>query len=103
MKKDGLTTVQAENLLKQYGLNQLPSKSGVSAFTIFLRQFNNILAYLLIGAATLSFLVSDAVDGSLILFILFINAALGFSQEYKASKELEALKKLEVDMCRGGR
>lgn len=96
MENQGLTTLRAQSLLKQYGLNLLPQRQKGSAFKLFTRQFQNGLSWLLIIASLLSFLVGDRLDGLLILTILILNAALGFWQEYKASKELEALRKLEV-------
>lgn len=100
MERKGLTTQEAEGLLQKYGQNKLPEKKKVSFFIILFNQFNNILSYLLIGAAALSFFISDPIDAFLIIFILLLNALLGFWQEYKASKELEALRKMEVDKCR---
>ena len=51
----GLTTHQAEELLKKYGLNALPQKQNSSALKVFLKQVQNPLSYLLIGAVVLSF------------------------------------------------
>lgn len=92
----GLTSGQAEKLLVKYGQNELPSKQSYSIFKIFYSQISNALSILLFGAALLSFFVGDQTDGFLIILILSLNTALGFWQEYKASKELEALRKLEV-------
>ncbi len=67
---------------------------------VLIRQLQNPLSYLLLGAIILSFIIGDELDSILIGAILFLNTALGFWQEYKASKELEALRKLEVEYCR---
>ncbi|OGE19365.1 hypothetical protein A2967_01245 [Candidatus Daviesbacteria bacterium RIFCSPLOWO2_01_FULL_41_32] len=98
--KYGLTNEQAKEALNKYGPNQLPVKRQVSALKVLVRQLQNPLAYLLLGAIVLSFVIGDELDSILIGAILVLNSALGFWQEYKASKELEALRKLEVEYCR---
>src|SRR3990167_7464353 len=100
MENVGLTSVQARERLAQYGLNQLPGKSGSNILFLLLSQFNNFLVWLLLAAAGLSFFVGDFIDGFLILVILLLNSALGFWQEFKASKELEALRAMEVSVSR---
>lgn len=92
----GLSTSEAKNKLLEFGPNSLPEKSNFSVVTLFVSQFKNILSLILITASVLSFLVGDQIDGILILIILFLNSLLGFWQEFKASKELAALKRLEV-------
>lgn len=100
MSENGLSTSQSQELLKEYGLNELPAKETYSGLQLLISQFKNVLSILLIVAAVLSFLVGEKVDGFLILLILVMNAGLGFWQEFKASKELEALRKLEVTTTR---
>lgn len=100
MEQKGLTSTQAKEKLSEVGLNQLPSKKTYSAFKLFFAQFKNLMVWLLIFAAGLSYVVGHAMDGMLILIILSLNIGLGFWQEFKASKELEALRKLEVAMAR---
>lgn len=97
---NGLTSQKASKLQKIYGLNQLPQKQKTSALKVFIKQLQNPLAYLLTGAIVLSFVIGDKLDGILIGAILILNTILGFWQEYKASRELEALKKLEVEYAR---
>lgn len=96
----GLTSAKAQEALNKYGLNRLPQKSGVSALKILFRQIQNPFSVLLFGAVILSFVVGDVLDVFLIAAILVLNIVLGFWQEYKASKELEALKKFEVEFTR---
>lgn len=92
----GLTAKQAKEALVKYGPNILPKKSGYSALKIFINQLKNPFSVILIIAILLSLLVGDALDSFLIAAILILNIALGFWQEYKASKELEALRSFEV-------
>lgn len=96
MQHSGLSTQKAQELLKQYGPNRLPDKKTNTALKIFFSQIKNPLVLLLLFAGILSFFIGDQIDSFLIMLILFLNIGLGFWQEYKASKELEALRKLEV-------
>lgn len=100
MNNLGLTSSQALERLKKYGLNQLPDRSRIRLFDLVFSQFKNFLTLILIVAVTLSFLIGDRTDGVLILVILILNISLGSWQEYKASKELQALRKLEVSSSR---
>ncbi len=92
----GLSSAEARTRLLNSGLNKLPTKQGSSLFTLLLSQFNNFLVWLLLIAAIISLALGDNLDGILILTILLLNGFLGFWQEYKASKELEALRAMEV-------
>ncbi|TSC64241.1 MAG: Ca2+-transporting ATPase [Microgenomates group bacterium Gr01-1014_93] len=92
----GLTTFQAKEYLIKYGPNLLPDKSQFNTITLILSQFKNIFFWVLTVAMLLSFIFGDKTDGFLILTILLLNSALGFWQEFKASRELQALRKLEV-------
>lgn len=98
----GLTETEAQKRLAQNGSNKITTKSQVSWWKIFLAQFKNSLILILIGAAILIFFVyvfggqdpSDLVEGGLILGIILLITFLGFYQEFKAEKAIEALKKL---------
>lgn len=96
----GLTSTQARTYLEKYGPNQLPDKAATSFFDLLIAQFKNYLTLILIVASALSFVIGDQIDGFLILSILLLNVSLGFWQEYKASQELQALRKLEVATSR---
>lgn len=100
MERKGLSSTEAKLKLSEFGLNQLPSKKTYSVVKLLIAQFKNLLVWLLIFAALLSYFVGHVVDGILILVILSLNISLGFWQEFKASKELEALRKLEVAFAR---
>lgn len=100
MEIKGLTTGEAQEILKKVGSNELPSKKTYSVLKLISSQFKNLLIWLLIFSSLLSFLVGHATDSILILVILGLNIGLGFWQEFKASKELEALRKLEVAFSR---
>ncbi len=92
----GLTNTQAKALIKKYGLNKVETQGKRSFLTIFLSQFKNFFVYLLTAAALISFLVGEALDGTLILAIVFLNALFGLYQEWKADEALESLKRIMV-------
>ena len=92
----GLTNHQAQQALQKYGPNLLPQKGAISVLNTFVNQIKNPFSFVLTIAVTASFIVGDTIDGVLIGAILVLNTLLGFWQEFKASKELEALRKFEV-------
>ena len=96
----GLSTHHAQELLKQHGPNIIEEKSHHSILSVLGDQFKSFLTILLIIAAILSFFIGEALDGGLILTILFLNAAFGVYQEFKAEAALLALKKMTVSTVR---
>jgi P-type Ca2+ transporter type 2C len=90
----GLTNEEAERRLKKYGLNQLENRKGVSPITIFLSQFNDFIVWVLIAATIISGLMGEKADSITILIIVVMNAILGFIQEFRTEKSLEALQKM---------
>lgn len=93
-KKEGLTEKEAEARLKKYGYNEIKETKKISPIKIFLNQFNNIVIYILIFALAISIFLGETIDAIVIGAIVIANAILGFIQEYKAEKSIEALKKL---------
>ena len=96
----GLSLSEAENRLKKYGYNQLEEKEGVSPFMLFLGQFNNFIVWVLIAAAIVSGVLGEWIDALAIIAIVIINAIIGFIQEYRAEKSLEALQKMSAPFSR---
>jgi len=90
----GITSVEAENRLKKYGYNKLENKKKISALQIFLSQFNDFITWILIVATVLSGLMGEKADAITIFIIVIMNGVLGFIQEYRTEKSLEALSKL---------
>ncbi len=91
----GLSQVVAAQLLEKNGKNQLVEKKPPSIIIRFLNQFKDFMVIVLIVAAVVSFLVSGhAVDSIVIMAVVLMNAILGVTQESKAEKSLEALKKM---------
>lgn len=97
---NGLTSAQAEQFLKQYGLNVISEPPKKTIFIKFIEQFNNFLTLLLIGASVFSFFIGETVDGFLIVTIVILNAFFGLYQEAKAEESLKALKEMTVTKVR---
>ena len=92
----GLSTKEVEERLQRYGENILREEARETRLQVFLRQFKSVLIVILIIAAAVSFLVDAYLDAVAILIIVFLNALLGFSQEWQAGEAIEALKKMLV-------
>lgn len=90
----GLNEDEAKKRLKKFGPNELITKRKLSVPIIFLRQFSSFLVLMLLIAGIISFLIARTIDTSVIFVFLFIITILGFTQEYRAEKVMEALKKL---------
>lgn len=89
---DGLADAEAEQRLRQYGPNRLPQPPRTSALKRIARQFHNLLIYVLIVAAVLATLLGHAVDAMVILAVVLVNAGIGFVQEGRAERALEAIR-----------
>ncbi len=94
--KDGLSSEAAKERQKRYGLNVIERRKKINPLNIFLRQFKSFLILLLIFAVIISFAIGSMTDAIIISVILILNALLGFWQEYKAEKSVEAIKKFIV-------
>ncbi|MFQ5987318.1 MAG: calcium-translocating P-type ATPase, SERCA-type [Dehalococcoidia bacterium] len=90
----GLTEEEAKNRLKKFGFNELRKERRITALEIFASQFKSFLIIILIFASIISFLLGEITDATVISSIIVLNAILGFVQEYRAEKAIEALKKL---------
>jgi P-type Ca2+ transporter type 2C len=90
----GLSEAEIIRRQRKYGLNTLNTDKSVIWWKIFLAQFSNFLVGLLIFAALVSFFSGHLADSIIIFVILIINALIGFVQEYKAEKSMEALKQI---------
>lgn len=82
------------------GPNRLQDQATVRWPEIFLRQFASVLIFILAAAAVLSFFIGDKIDAAAIVAVIFLNAFLGFAQEWKAETALKGLKKMLSPRCR---
>jgi len=95
-EETGLNNQEAEERLKKYGENKLIKTRHFDAIKVFLNQFKSFLIIILIFAAVLSIFMKSIIDSIVILVIIFLNAGLGFFQEYKAEKAINELKGMMV-------
>jgi len=102
----GLSENEVNSRLEKYGYNELKKEEKISLLTLFFNQFKNILIIILLIAIVLSALVGEVVDAAIIGVIVVFCAVLGFIQEYRAERALEALKKMlspAITVLREGR
>ena len=95
--KTGLTTEEVNKRLEKYGQNKLKGKPKKSLFQLFLGQLQDVLIYVLIGAAVINIVahgLEGVTDAIIILAVVLINAVVGVVQESKAEKALEALQQM---------
>ncbi|MDP5291118.1 cation-transporting P-type ATPase [Oceanimonas sp. CHS3-5] len=88
----GLTAGEAAARLERQGPNRLPALPRVSPWRRLLRQFHNILIYVLLGSATITAALGHLADTLVILAVVLVNAAIGFLQEGKAERAMEAIR-----------
>ena len=102
----GLTSEQAAQRLATFGPNMLAAKKGKNPFVMFLLQFHQPLIYILIASGLVTFFLKEYVDSAVIFGVVFLNAVIGFVQEIKAVRALDALAKsvvTEAKVTRDGR
>jgi len=96
----GLSDTEAKARLAEHGPNRLQEQKKQSLLLLFAQQFTDLLIVILAIAAVISGLLGEWVDAIAIIAILVLNGVIGFVQEYKAEKALEALKKMTAPMAR---
>ncbi len=102
----GLSGEEVRRRQKEFGPNRVSARRGTPAWGKFLQQFNQPLVYILLLAAGVTAFLDEWVDSSVIFGVVFINAIVGFFQEAKAEKAIEALAKMvatETTVRRDGR
>lgn len=90
----GLSTGEAARRLEAHGANRLTPPAGKPLLVRFFSHFNNMLIYLLIVAAAVTALLGHWVDTGVIMGVVFINSFIGFMQEGKAERALDAIRNL---------
>ncbi len=89
---DGLSDQEVTNRRKLFGYNKITAQKKQSVLIRFLSQFNNPLIYILLASALVTGMFKDGlVDASIIAGVVLINAIIGFIQENKAEKSIQAL------------
>ena len=95
----GLTQEQAAQRLQQYGPNRLKPPQTRSPWLRFLGQFHNVLIYILLAAGAITALLGHWVDSGVIFGVVVINAIIGFLQEGKAEKAMDAIRNMLAPMA----
>jgi len=90
----GLTDEEAEQRLRRFGPNRLKPPPAPSRWRIFLRQFRSPLIYVLMGAAAIALGLGEISDAGFIAAVLGLNAIIGYANEYRAEREVQALHRL---------
>jgi magnesium-transporting ATPase (P-type) len=101
----GLSQNEAAARLKKYGANRLPEAARRSNLMRFLLQFHNILIYVLIGCAVVTAALDHWIDTGVILAVVVANAIIGYIQEGKAEKAMDAIRHMlapHANVIRGG-
>ena len=102
----GLTATEAAERLRTLGPNRLPEPRRAGPVVRFLRQFHNLLIYVLLAAAAVTAVLGHPVDTGVILAVVLVNAVVGFVQEGKAEQALSAIRDMlapEARVLRDGR
>jgi Ca2+-transporting ATPase len=92
--EQGLSGIEAARRLEEQGANELRREHQVSAWAVFLEQFKNIFIVILLVGVVLSACLGQVVEAAAIAVIVLFAAVLGFYQEYRAERALEALRDL---------
>ncbi|MCW9013151.1 MAG: cation-transporting P-type ATPase [Gammaproteobacteria bacterium] len=91
---DGLSQQDAAKRLKEHGLNHLRPAKKQGPLARFLSQFHNVLIYVLLASGVITALLGHWVDSSVILGVVVLNAIIGYIQEGKAEKALDAIRNM---------
>ncbi len=92
--KNGLTAAEATRRLAEYGSNELQSTQRISPWAMLLEQFKNVLIIILLVATALSAFLGHGIEAIAIAVIVLFAVLLGFAQEYRAEKAIEALRRM---------
>ena len=105
-QRDGLAPQEAQRRLEQHGPNTLPAAPGRGPLLRFLLQFHNVLIYALLASAAITAWLGHWVDTAVIIGVVLINALVGFVQEGRAERALDAIRGMlsaHAQVMRGGR
>ena len=91
---NGLTGAEASKRLLETGPNEIQAAKRISAWKILLEQFKNILILILLGATAISLALGHGIESIIIAVIVLFAVFLGFIQEYRAERAIEALRQM---------
>jgi Na+-exporting ATPase len=90
----GLTSQQVSQAQQKYPKNELDVGEGVAWYKILTKQVLNAMIIVLVFAMALSFGIKDFIEGGVLVFVILLNVTIGFWQEYRAEKRMDALRAL---------
>ncbi|KAJ2660222.1 hypothetical protein IWW48_003054 [Coemansia sp. RSA 1200] len=96
----GLSTSEAERRLTVYGPNQMRGGGGPNAFKILFRQVANLMTVILVAAVIVAFVTKDWIEAGVVIGVIILNTTIGFMQEFKAEKTMDALRKMSSPTSR---
>lgn len=96
----GLSSADARERLARSGANEIRGEPGVTPSGLLVRQFASPVIWLLLGASVASLALGEAVDAAAIAVIVAINAAIGFLQEHRAERALDAMRSMSAPRAR---
>jgi Ca2+-transporting ATPase len=94
-----LSQEEAARRLREWGPNELEPPRRISPLAILLSQFRNVLVLILLAATALSIILGHGTEAVVIMIIVFFSVLLGFVQEYRAERALEALRQMAAPMA----
>lgn len=99
-QNDGLTSSEVKTRIADFGYNEMVEKQKTPWWKRFFAQFQDFMVLVLLAATLISAFLGEYVDSATILAIVMINAVLGFVQEHRAEKSMDALKTMVAPMAR---
>jgi P-type Ca2+ transporter type 2C len=99
----GLTTEEAARRLAEHGPNELETHKSISAWETFAAQFKNVLILILLSATVVSGFLGHTLEAAVITIIVLFAVVLGFMQEHRAGRALEALRQMAAPTARVAR
>lgn len=96
----GLTDKEARHKLSQHGPNVLAERKKISPFRILFEQFTDLMVIILMISTAISGFMGEITEAVTIIAIVVVNAVMGFVQEFKTEKTMEALKSLAAPSAR---
>jgi magnesium-transporting ATPase (P-type) len=103
---DGLDDGEVDARRTRFGANAVPRSAGPGLARLFARQLNSSIVYLLLAAAAIAIGLGKVLDGVVVLGAIVVNAAIGFVQELRAGRAIEALTRMvpqSAQVVRNGR
>ncbi len=97
--EQGLSQHEAQQRLMRYGRNRLTPITSRSPLKRFLCQFHNTLIYVLLAAASVTAFFDHWIDSAVIVSVVLINSVIGFIQEGRAEKSLDAIRNMLTDQA----